>query len=98
MEAAPEGTNLAILSTSGYFMSSALPTSRMAALLFIRSKVIICATWERPYFSTMISRTRSLPRSDISVSISGMLILSGLRNLSKSKPYLRGSISVILRE
>ena len=44
------GICLAIRSTSAYGMSSARPTSRTTAFAFIVPKVMICATFSRPYF------------------------------------------------
>jgi len=45
----------------------------------------------------MYSMTRSLFFWQKSMSISGRLTRSGLRNLSKRRSYLRGSMSVIRR-
>jgi hypothetical protein len=44
------GICFAIRSTSAYGMSSARPTSRTTAFAFIVPKVMICATFSRPYF------------------------------------------------
>ena len=89
------GMSLVTRRTSGTVIPSALPTSVIAPLLFIRSKVIIWATLSLPYLRTMYSISSSLLLSDTSVSISGMLIRSGLRKRSKSRLYFIGSRSVI---
>ncbi len=59
---------------------------------------MIWATWFRPYFSITYSNTLDLPSSSKSISISGIEILSGLRNRSKSKSYFMGSILVMPRQ
>ena len=72
-----------------------LPTSLIAALAFNVPNVIMCATLSTPYFSRTYSITCSLCSWSKSISISGIEILSGFRNLSNIKLYFSGSISVI---
>ena len=57
--------------------------------------VLICATESFPYLLVTYSRTLSLPSTQKSISKSGLLTLSGLRNLSNNRSYLIGSIAVI---
>ena len=91
------GMALAISSPSAYDASRALATSRTAALALRVPKVMICETLSLPYFLLTYSMTSCLLSMQKSTSISGMLTLSGFRNLSKIRLYLIGSISVISR-
>ena len=61
-------------------------------------KVTIRATLFRPYLCIQYSITSSLLVSSKSTSISGIVILSGFKNRSKSKLYFKGSIVVIFRQ
>ncbi|MPN32417.1 hypothetical protein SDC9_179895 [bioreactor metagenome] len=97
MLSAVGGMEFETFRTSASGMPNARPTSRIAFLLFIRPNVMIWETWSLPYFWTMDFKSSSRPRSETSVSISGMLIRSGLRNRSKRRSYRIGSSSVILR-
>ena len=49
---ASDGTSFATRSTSWYGKPITRPTSRMAARAAMVPKVMICATWSAPYFST----------------------------------------------
>ena len=59
------------------------------------AKVIIWDTLLCPYLSAAYWITSSRRVSEKSVSISGMEILSGFKNLSNNKSYFKGSIFVI---
>jgi hypothetical protein len=72
-----------------------LHTSFTAALAAKVPKVQICTTLSSQYFFLQYSITLNLSVSEKSVSISGIDTLAGFRNLSKIKPNLTGSISVI---
>ncbi|GBE03271.1 hypothetical protein BMS3Abin09_00183 [bacterium BMS3Abin09] len=78
-------------------MFIALATSLMTALACIVPNVMIWATRSLPYLFVTYSMTSPRLFIQKSTSISGMLTLSGLRNLSKSRPYLMGSMSVMSR-
>ena len=70
----------------------------MQALALICPKVIIWVTLSLPYFPVTYLITSSLFSKQKSMSISGRLILSGFRNLSKRRLYLIGSRLVIPRD
>ncbi len=89
------GMSLAIRSTSPYGMSSARPTSFTAAFAAIVLKVMICATWSRPYFCCTYSITSPRRFMQKSMSISGIDTRSGFRKRSKSNSFCSGSMSVI---
>jgi hypothetical protein len=72
-----------------------LHTSLTAALAAKVPNVHICATLSSQYFLLQYSTTLSLSSSAKSVSISGIEILAGFKNLSKSRSYFIGSRSVI---
>jgi hypothetical protein len=57
--------------------------------------VQICTTLSAPYLSRQYAITLDLSVSAKSVSISGIDILAGFKNLSKISPYFLGSKSVI---
>ena len=63
------------------------PTSRITALAASVPKVMICATRSRPYFSPTYWITSPRRRMQKSMSMSGMLMRSGLRKRSKSRSY-----------
>ena len=92
------GISLAILSASPNDKSNTLAVSLIEDLAAILPYVIIWATWLAPYFSITYSITLPLPSSSKSISISGILTLSGFKNLSKSKSYFIGSILVIPKQ
>ena len=56
---------------------------------------IILAVLSWPYLSLTYSITLSLLVLSKSISISGIVILSGFKNLSNIKLYLRGSTLII---
>ena len=58
---------------------------------------MIWATFSRPYFFVTYSMTSPRRASQKSMSISGGLMRSSFRNLSKMSPFSMGSMSVILR-
>ena len=82
-------------STSPYGMSSARPTSLIAAFAAIVLKVMICATWSSPYFCFTYSITSPRRFMQKSMSMSGMLTRSGFRKRSNSSSCCSGSMSVI---
>ena len=90
------GIILAILSASLYSTSLTLARSRTTIFAPKVPKVIIFATRSLPYFSRTYSTTWSRRRMQKSISKSGGETRSRLSIRSKSKPKLRGSISVIL--
>ena len=73
-------------------------TSRTTARAFIVPKVMICATFSRPYFRVTYSMTSPRRRSQKSMSISGSDTRSGLRKRSKIRSYSIGSTSVMRRQ
>jgi hypothetical protein len=73
----------------------ALATSLTTIFAFIDPYVIICAQLLCPYLLRTYSITLSLPKSAKSISRSGIVLLSGFKNLSKSRSYLKGQISVM---
>ena len=79
------GISLARRSPWPYSWPSTRAASRVAARGNILPKVMICATDSRPYFSTTYCITRSRPRTEKSMSISGIDTRSGLRKRSKSR-------------
>ena len=83
-----------------YFVGifSILPTSLTDALPPRVPNVIIPATLSSPYFSFTYSMTSPRLVSGKSVSISGIVTLSGFRNLSNNKLYFIGSTSVIPKQ
>ena len=91
------GTIFTMRSTSAYGMSIARPESFIAALVAMVPKVMICATWSRPYFCVTYSITRPRRFMQKSISMSGMLMRSGFRKRSNSNSFCKGSISVIDR-
>ena len=82
-------------STSPYGRSMARPTSFIAALAAMVPNVMICATFERPYFPVTYSITSPRRLMQKSMSISGIDTRSGFRKRSNSKSYCIGSTSVI---
>ena len=90
-----DGMSLAISFISEKGSHSALQISLTAALAAIVQNVHICATWSFQYLFLTYSRTLHLHSSEKSTSISGIETLAGFKNLSKSREYLSGSISVI---
>ena len=58
-------------------------------------KVMILATLPWVYFLSRYEKISSLLSSSKSISISGMVILIGFKNLSNDKEKIIGSISVI---
>ena len=89
------GIIFASLSVSAYGKSSAFPTDFITPRAAIVPNVTICVTESCPYFSWTYSMALYLSAYSKSTSISGIDTRSGLRNLSKSRLYLTGSISVI---
>ncbi len=77
------GICLATLSTSANDISRTRPTSLMTAFAFIVPKVMICATFSRPYFWVTYSMTSPRRRSQKSMSMSGSEMRSGFRKRSK---------------
>ena len=75
-----------------------MPTSLITCLLPKVPKVIIGATFFIPYLLIQYFNTSSLLVYSKSISISGILILSGFKNLSNNKLYLIGSIVVIPKQ
>ncbi|CAB4961912.1 unannotated protein [freshwater metagenome] len=63
----------------------------------MRPNVTIWATQSRPYLSVTYFMTSSRPRTEKSMSMSGIDTRSGLRKRSNSRSYFRGSRSVIPR-
>ena len=59
--------------------------SRMACRALMVPNVAICATRSRPYLSATYSMTFSRPFTEKSMSMSGMLMRSGLRKRSNSR-------------
>jgi len=80
---------------SAKFIQNTLHTSFTAALAANVPKVDIFTTLSAPYLSLQYFITLSLSVSAKSVSISGIDILAGFKNLSKRRSYSSGSISVI---
>ena len=76
-------------------MFIARPTSFTAAFAAMVPKVMICATFSRPYFCVTYSISSPRRRMQKSMSISGMETRSGFRKRSKSRLYCRGSTSVM---
>ena len=79
-------------------MSSTRPTSRTTAFAFIVPKVMIWATFSRPYFRVTYSITSPRRFSQKSMSMSGGLIRSSLRKRSKMRSCSIGSRSVMRSE
>ena len=77
-------------------MSSTRPTSRTTALAFMVPKVMIWATFSRPYFFMTYSMTSPRRFSQKSMSMSGGLMRSSFRKRSKIRSCSMGSMSVIL--
>ena len=75
-----------------------LATSFILDFVAIVPYVMMCATFSFPYFSVTHFNTSFLPSSSKSISISGSEIRSGFKNLSNSKSYFIGSISVIVKQ
>ncbi len=90
--------NLHILSISLISKFNTLPTSLIACLGKSDPKVIIFALLSSPYFFLTYSITSSLLASDKSTSMSGIVTLSGFKNLSNIKLYFIGSMLVIPRQ
>ena len=84
------GTILAMRSLSAKERSSTRDTSRTTAFAFIVPKVMICATFSRPYFWVTYSITSPRRFSQKSMSISGGLMRSSFRNRSKMRPFSIG--------
>jgi len=91
------GISFAIVSVSAGVKPRTRPTSLMQARDLRVPKVMICPTESRPYLSRTYSMTSSRHSSQKSMSMSGMLMRSGLRKRSNRSPYLSGSILVIAR-
>ena len=89
------GIALAKRSPKPYGLPSTLTTSRNTALAAIVPRVLICATESLPYLLVTYSSTLSRPSIQKSISKSGLLTLSGFKNLSNRRSYLMGSIAVI---
>ena len=89
---------MATRSTSAYDMSIARPTSRTTAFAFIVPKVMICATFSRPYLRVTYSITSPRRRSQKSMSMSGSEMRSGFRKRSNSRSNCSGSTSVMRRQ
>ena len=89
---------MAILSASPKLMSRARATSRTTAFAFIVPKVMIWATFSRPYFRVTYSMTSPRRASQKSMSMSGGLIRSSLRKRSKMRSNSMGSMSVMRRQ
>ena len=79
-------------------MSSTRPTSRTTAFAFMVPKVMICATFSRPYLRVTYSMTSPRRRSQKSMSMSGSEMRSGFRKRSKSRSNCSGSTSVMRRQ
>ena len=92
------GISLATWSTSAYGRLSARPTSRTTARAFIVPKVMICATFSRPYLRVTYSMTSPRRRSQKSMSMSGSDTRSGFRKRSKIRSKCSGSTSVMFRQ
>jgi hypothetical protein len=79
------GMSFASLSPIAYSWPSTRAASRVAARGNILPKVMICATRSAPYFSVTYRITRSRPRTEKSMSMSGIDTRSGLRKRSNSR-------------
>ena len=79
-------------------MSMARPTSLIAAFAAMVPKVIICATFSRPYLCVTYSITSPRRFMQKSISISGIEMRSGFRKRSNSSSCCSGSISVMPSE
>ena len=79
-------------------MSSTRPTSRTTAFAFIVPKVMIWATFSRPYLRVTYSMTSPRRLSQKSMSMSGGLMRSSFRKRSKIRSYSIGSMSVMRRQ
>ncbi len=79
-------------------MSSTRPTSRTTAFAFMVPKVMIWATFSRPYLRVTYSMTSPRRFSQKSMSMSGGEMRSSFRKRSKMRSFSMGSMSVMRRE